>query len=932
MLRSTFYSFTTALRGLNTAQKQLDITGQNISNVGTTGYTRQRADVYSATPAGYGDKYGTIPSTLVGQGSIVGRISQCRDQFLDVRFRRECAGLGEEEAKLDSMQDLSAVFDEIEKSGLMTSFNDFISKLQSLASNANSSEFDGIARNSAATLVKQFNEYANQLSTIREEKEYNLKEVTCNAINDLMTNIAKLNESIRAVQCSGGPALELKDERNLLLDQLSNYVKLDVKYTPKEVAGGIVVEDVSISMVGADGSKQPLIYNDTAATFNVKTPGDDGTDKAIVTIDNSSLPAVAAERSINNYLKTISMGNNTLQSINAALAKLYPEDTSTIPITPALTYTGLAAKIAEIADSIGGAGGLNEQITAASAAVNTARTALNDRLKDTTNPPTQTELDTLKQTLADAISAHSSLVTQKDEATKRKDLLSKYNSTATTAANNVANCDAALKSTLAAKGITATEMWTVGDYTSCYYSFTDSLGNPIKDSGGNDVTWKVGSTYTEVDRAKLQEVGMIFSDHFDAEEFASSGALKGALDMLNSKGVFDYEANEVRGIGYYESMLDTLADKLATCLNQLNDKENTAIKENLFETSDGSSVFTAKNLKIADDWLNGKYGITGTKGNQVGSGENTGQNDNILLMISTISSKLSYSTGPLPNKDANGNYLKTDAGGNTSIAANGRDSNGNYTLNGVLVTNKDMVNFKSITVTQLPNGNYEDGSGNEYVKTADNVFAYDDGSGNITAINSDGILYKGDGASGEYQLDGATVSEDPANPGTYLDAGGNTVANGKDVEGNYTMTTTDPVTGNQTVKIVANSDGVIYKIDGSGNLSKDSNGNYILDAAESKLDYRSGSFLFKGTFGEYLSNISNVISLDVSSTSNLAANHEAILGDIQDSKDAISSVSLDEEGVNIMQFQKAYNAAARLMTALDEAVERIINQMGTVGR
>ncbi|WP_312093634.1 flagellar basal body rod C-terminal domain-containing protein, partial [Aminipila sp.] len=165
-----------------------------------------------------------------------------------------------------------------------------------------------------------------------------------------------------------------------------------------------------------------------------------------------------------------------------------------------------------------------------------------------------------------------------------------------------------------------------------------------------------------------------------------------------------------------------------------------------------------------------------------------------------------------------------------------------------------------------------------------------------------------------------------------LDAGGNTVANGKDVEGNYTMTTTDPVTGNQTVKIVANSDGVIYKIDGSGNLSKDSNGNYILDAAESKLDYRSGSFLFKGTFGEYLSNISNVISLDVSSTSNLAANHEAILGDIQDSKDAISSVSLDEEGVNIMQFQKAYNAAARLMTALDEAVERIINQMGTVGR
>lgn len=931
MLRSTFYSFTTALRGLNTAQKQLDITGQNISNVGTTGYTRQRADVYSATPAGYGDKYGTIPSTMVGQGSVIGSISQCRDQFLDVRFRRESASLGEEKAKLDTMEDVSTVLDEIEKGGLMTSFNDLVSKLQTLATNASSSEFDGIARNSAATLVKRFNEYAKQLSNVREEKEYNLKEVTGKAINDLMSNIAKLNESIREVQCSGGPALELKDERNLLLDQLSNFVKLDVKYTPKEVAGGIVVEDVSISMVGKNGTKQPLIYNDTAATFNVKTPSGDGSDKAIVTIDNSQLPAVAEVRSLNNLLKTISMGNNTLQAVNDELAKLYP---TTPPATP-VTYTDLPTMITNITNSIEGAGQLNDQITAAATAVNTALDALNVELAKPT--PTPATVATLRTNLANAISARDTLIKQKDAKVDEKDLLSNFNYTATIAANNKSTCENALKNELLTKGIhTFSVQGTPGDYTTCYYRFEAPVGTPIQDGGGNNITWKVGSTYTELDRAKLAEVGITFTDHFDAEAFESPGALKGAIEMLNSEGVFDYKANEIRGIGYYESMLDSLADKLATCLNNLNDKDSTTIKENLFKTSDGSGIFTAANLRISDGWLNGQYGITGTKKPSVGSSDNTGQSDNILLMISTISSKLNYTTGPIPNKDADGNYLKTDAGGNTTVVANGRDANGNYTLNGVLVTNKDMVNFKSITpLTKIDADNYQDSSGNTYSRPAgntDNVFVYTDGLGNKTAINSDGILYKGNGSTGEYQLDAVTLSADPANPGTYMDPGGNTVANGKAVDGSYTMTTTNPTTGKEIVKLVANPDGVMYKTDVSGNLLKDSDGNYILDAAASKLDNRSGSFLFNGTFGEYLSNISNVISLDVSSTSNLSANHEAILEDIQTSKDEISNVSLDEEGVNIMQFQKAYNAAARLMTALDEAVERIINQMGTVGR
>ncbi|QIB70670.1 hypothetical protein Ami103574_03245 [Aminipila butyrica] len=929
MLRSTFYSFTTALRGMTTAQKQLDVTGQNISNVSTTGYTRQRADVYSAAAAGSADQYSTRTSTQVGQGSVVGSISQIRDSFLDVRFRREAANLGEQEAKLDTLKDLSMVFDEIENGGLMDSFSKFVTQLQAFASNANSSEFDSIVRDAASTLVKQFNQYASQISIVREEKEYNLKEVTEKTLNDLMGNIAELNKSIREVQSGGGQALELKDERNLLLDQLAEYMKIDVKYSPKEMAGGIVVDDVTISMVGEDGSKQPLIHNDSASSFTVKTQGDDGLDKATVTIDNSAIAAKQMVTDINNLLKAMSTANAGLQNINSELAKSYPSDPDADPAGSALDYTRLAEKLTTIAESITGSGGYDEQIETAKTAVSDAQTAVNNALKADPKP-SEDDMKALYKTLNDAVSNRATLINARTAALKEQETLEKYQSKSAKYAASAVSCDAKIKSELAAYGITATQMYTPGDFTTCYYTFTDADGNPVTDKNGNAVKWNAGATSTTVDRSKLESIGISFESTFDAEELASPGALKGALEMLNSEGVFDYEANEVRGIGYYEKMLDSLANQLATTLNKLNDNpKTTGVVEDLFQTSDGASVFTAENLRISDGWKNGKYGITPSKTTQVGSGSNSGQSDNILLMISTISTKMTYSTGPVANKDVNGNYLKTAADGTTSIGANGRDGNGNYTLDGALVANKDMVNYKSINLTKIDDNNYTDGT-NTYTKTADNVFTYTDGT-NTTAVNSDGIIYKGDGSTGQYQLDAQTLSPSTTTTGEYVGPDGTTVvANGQDDDGNYTMTTTD-ADGKKTVVTVANADGVMYKTNPDGSIAKDKEGKPILDAAESKLDYRSESFLYNGTFQEYLANVSNVVSLDISSISNMAANHETILGEIQTSRDAISSVSLDEEGVNIMQYQKAYNASARLMTALDECLERIINQMGKAG-
>ena len=109
----------------------------------------------------------------------------------------------------------------------------------------------------------------------------------------------------------------------------------------------------------------------------------------------------------------------------------------------------------------------------------------------------------------------------------------------------------------------------------------------------------------------------------------------------------------------------------------------------------------------------------------------------------------------------------------------------------------------------------------------------------------------------------------------------------------------------------------------------------MIDALKEKKEYKSGGtgeLIFTGTFQEYYTNMGAVLGLDVKATDSLLDNYTTVATSIANMRSNISSVSLDEEGINILQFQKSYNAAARVMTALDEAVGTIINNMGVVGR
>jgi flagellar hook-associated protein 1 FlgK len=93
-----------------------------------------------------------------------------------------------------------------------------------------------------------------------------------------------------------------------------------------------------------------------------------------------------------------------------------------------------------------------------------------------------------------------------------------------------------------------------------------------------------------------------------------------------------------------------------------------------------------------------------------------------------------------------------------------------------------------------------------------------------------------------------------------------------------------------------------------------------------------GTKIFSSSFEQMFTIIGISAASDASTTTKaLEANTHVITG-IEDLRNSISSVSMDEEGVNLLVFQKSYAAAARVMTTLDEALDILINRTGIVGR
>ncbi|WP_352400305.1 flagellar hook-associated protein FlgK [Anaerotignum sp.] len=312
-MRSTFAGFTTAQLALRSSQYGLNVTGQNISNINTSGYTRQVVDQVSLNLKNSG-RYAN--GTTVGHGVLVTGISQVRDPYLDIRFRNEISKVGEADVKLSGLEEIESILDEIAKDGIQTQLNDLVSMLQKLSTNVSSKEFENMVKSSADSLTKYLNQCAKQLETIRENQEYNLTQVDIPEVNNILSNIAELNKSIKDGQINGNPALELIDQRNVLIDELASYMKIDVKYVPTKISDNLTIDELRIDFVGAKNKINLLGHTD-----HVKFSVTDGTTQVNV-LDKNGNPIKDAGGNIigQDIFSELTTGSlkGSLELLNAA--------------------------------------------------------------------------------------------------------------------------------------------------------------------------------------------------------------------------------------------------------------------------------------------------------------------------------------------------------------------------------------------------------------------------------------------------------------------------------------------------------------------------------------------------------------------------------------------------------------------------------------
>ena len=259
----TFGSFGTVRLGIYAAQKGLDVTGNNITNINTEGYSRQRLNQVSLIP-GAADRYFSSYKTRIGQGAVVAGVDQLRDPGLDISYRKAVADVGSANAKLGGLNDLATILDEVGKGDLEQDDGVILSQLNDLRDLINQAITNGVGtynsliRESASSLTTLFNSYAQKLSDLKVTYEDKLNQQV-DEVNNILKQIQDLNVAIRNSDIRGDEGLELRDQRNLLLDELNEYVKVDVKYSMEDIGAETYVEKLTVTIASQEGHTHTLI-------------------------------------------------------------------------------------------------------------------------------------------------------------------------------------------------------------------------------------------------------------------------------------------------------------------------------------------------------------------------------------------------------------------------------------------------------------------------------------------------------------------------------------------------------------------------------------------------------------------------------------------------------------------------------------------------
>ena len=227
---STFLGIEIAKRSLAAHQQALNVTGHNIANANTEGYSRQRVRLETTEP-GYPVSL-TSPQIAgqIGTGVTVAAVERIRDVYLDSRIEFETQSLGYWNALYDKLHRIELIYNEPSDSSIRNLLNQFWQSLKELANNPEESKIREIVKQRGVALAEGIQHTYKRFFDLRDNINNEIIDLV-DQMNDMGAQIAELNGKIKKVENEGQNPNDLLDKRGLLLENLSELADIRIGRT-----------------------------------------------------------------------------------------------------------------------------------------------------------------------------------------------------------------------------------------------------------------------------------------------------------------------------------------------------------------------------------------------------------------------------------------------------------------------------------------------------------------------------------------------------------------------------------------------------------------------------------------------------------------------------------------------------------------------------
>ena len=291
-------------------QKAINVTGNNIANVNTPGYSRQKLLLETKSPM-------QSSIGLMGTGVEADSVERVYDRFLGVQINSESETLGRWAARKEGLELAEVIFDESGEFGLSQSLNEFWTSWQNLTNDPSGYNERVVLQAKSEVMTGSFNRLYADLQNARQGFDASIEGAVAD-INRLSQQIAELNQNIMEVEASGSSANDYRDRRDLALKELAGLIDIN---TFEDGTGRVTVSVGSGQTLVESNSSRNLTTQVNGIGFkDVAWVGQDGTTVNITSnISNGKLNGWLQARDVDNrgYLRQLDiLAESLMERVN----------------------------------------------------------------------------------------------------------------------------------------------------------------------------------------------------------------------------------------------------------------------------------------------------------------------------------------------------------------------------------------------------------------------------------------------------------------------------------------------------------------------------------------------------------------------------------------------------------------------------------------